>query len=131
MSVDPNSHVPIYQQIMAHIRHRIAAGVYRAGEGLPSIRTLALKLVVNPNTVQRAYQELEREGLVFSRKGLGLFVTKHGARAARNRSESAVYDRFAEGIRTGRASNMDADQISGTFRKAMDETFAKTDADAP
>ena len=62
MSVDPNNPIPIYQQIADNIRRSIAAGVYRPGEMIPSLRVLALELTVNPNTVQRAFETLEREG---------------------------------------------------------------------
>jgi DNA-binding transcriptional regulator YhcF (GntR family) len=85
MPVDPNSPVPIYQQIADHVRRAVAAGVHRPGEPIPSLRALAVELVVNPNTVQRAFEELEREGLVQARKGLGMFVTEDGVAAARSR----------------------------------------------
>ena len=63
MRIDPGSHVPIYLQIADEIRAAVAAGVYRPGEVLPSLRAMAIDVHVNPNTVQRAYDELEREGL--------------------------------------------------------------------
>ena len=74
MGVDANSHVPIFMQVAGHIRQAVSARVYRVGEALPSLRQLATELGVNPNTVQRAYELLEREGLVVSRRGVGLFV---------------------------------------------------------
>src|SRR5688500_9426092 len=64
MRIDPGSHEPIYLQIVAEVRKSIAAGVYKSGEMLPSLRVLAVDLRVNPNTVQRAYDQLEREGAV-------------------------------------------------------------------
>ena len=73
MKIDPRSHVPIYLQIADGIRAAVAAGLYLPGEALPSLRNLAIEVQVNPNTVQRAYDELEREGLVYSRRGKGLF----------------------------------------------------------
>ncbi len=119
MPVDPASHVPIYEQIVEHIRGLVAAGVFRPGEALPSIRALALELVVNPNTVQRAYQELERQGLVYTRKGLGAFVAKQGGLSAQSGSEAAVYNRFSQGVVLGRAANLPARRIKSIFRNAM------------
>ncbi len=119
MPVDPNSHVPIYEQIVEHIRGLVAAGVYRPGEALPSIRGLALDLVVNPNTVQRAYQELQREGLIVKRKGLGAFVAQQGDTSAQRGSESAVLARFADGIQTGRAASMSQSHIMTIFNRAL------------
>lgn len=119
MPVDPSDHVPIYEQIVQHICGSVAAGVYRSGELLPSIRTLALDLVVNPNTVQRAYRELERQGLTYTRKGLGMFVAKNGGESARRRSEAAVSARFSEGIRIGRTADIPGQRIETIFQKAM------------
>jgi len=122
VSVDPTSHVPLYEQIVEYVRGLVAAGVYRPGEALPSIRALALELVVNPNTVQRAYQELERQGLLHTRKGLGAFVSQNGAASAQDKSEAAVRARFAEGIQVGRAASLPAGRIRGTFEKALSES---------
>ena len=71
MQLNPKSHVPIYQQIVDGIRSSIAAGIFRPGEILPSVRVLAVDAQVNPNTVQRAYEELERQGVIESRRGRG------------------------------------------------------------
>jgi len=64
VKISPSSHVPIYLQIAAEIRSAVAAEVYRPGEALPSLRNMAIELQVNPNTVQRAYDELVRDGLI-------------------------------------------------------------------
>lgn len=65
---------PIYTQIMDLIRKRIASGELKAGQQLPSVRDLAQQVVVNPNTVQKAYVELEREGYIATQRGTGTFV---------------------------------------------------------
>ncbi len=67
---------PIYQQIVDQVRHRIVSGLLIAGDELPAIRTLAESLRVNPNTVARAYRELEHEGLVEKRRTTGTFVAE-------------------------------------------------------
>src|SRR5215467_12807704 len=73
------SGVPIYIQLMEQVKHAIETGALRAGEQLPSLRSLAEELVINPNTVVRAYRELEHEGLVEVRHGSGAFVTQTAA----------------------------------------------------
>ena len=65
---------PIYRQLVTQIREGIARGRLRAGEKLPSVRELSRVLVVNPNTIARAYTELEREGVLHTRQGSGVFV---------------------------------------------------------
>ena len=66
---------PIYTQIMDLIKRRIAVGELKVGQQLPSVRDLAQQVVVNPNTVQKAYLELEREGYVATQRGMGTFVS--------------------------------------------------------
>lgn len=72
--IDHKSGVPIYVQIMDHIRHLIASGVLTAGEQLPTIRELAVNLTINLHTVAHAYAELEREGLLTIQRGRGTFI---------------------------------------------------------
>ena len=120
MKIDPRSHIPIYLQIAEGVRAAVAAGLYRPGEALPSLRALAIDIQVNPNTVQRAYDELEREGVVYSQRGKGLFVTDEGATSARTRTQQAVRRVFDEGIRAGRAAGMRAEQVRDIFEAAID-----------
>ena len=72
---NPSSGVPIYLQLMEQVKHAIETGALRPGEQLPSIRPLAEELVVNPNTVAKAYRELEHEGVIELRQGAGAFVS--------------------------------------------------------
>ncbi len=74
--------IPVYRQIMSQVKYMVASGRLRAGQELPPIRTLAERLVINPNTVVRAYNELAREGVVESRHGSGTYIAEHGARPA-------------------------------------------------
>src|SRR5215213_3765555 len=71
---NPSLGVPIYLQLMEQVKHAIETGALRAGEQLPGIRPLAEELVINPNTVAKAYRELEHEGVIELRHGAGAFV---------------------------------------------------------
>lgn len=71
-----HDNLPIYIQIMNLIKKRIVIGELKEGEKLPSVRELSTELKVNPNTIQRSYQELEREDLVFTQRGTGTFVVE-------------------------------------------------------
>lgn len=119
IQIDSTSHVPIYRQIVDSIRSAIAAGTYLAGDMLPSVRSTATELVVNPNTVQRAYESLDHEGLVASRKGVGLFVTKNGAAVARKAARQAVRERFNAAIDSAIAGGLDAKEILKLFEQAV------------
>ena len=72
---NPSSGVPIYLQLMEHVKHSIETGALRPGEQLPGMRPLAEELVINPNTVAKAYRELEHEGIIELRHGAGAFVS--------------------------------------------------------
>ena len=68
--------VPIYMQVVNQVKHLVAAGRLEPGEEMPAIRVLAEQLVVNPNTIARAYLELERAGIVTKRQGLGTYISE-------------------------------------------------------
>ena len=72
--LDYNDKRPIYEQIVEKMTNLILRGVYEADEKLPSVRSMAVDLSINPNTIQRAYGELERQGYIYSIKGRGNFV---------------------------------------------------------
>lgn len=76
MSFEFDENLPIYMQIMDYIKKKIIKGEIKGGDKLPSVRELSTELTVNPNTISRAYQELEREGLTFTQRGMGTFITE-------------------------------------------------------
>lgn len=76
ISLNQGEGTPLYFQLLRQIRHLIATGRLSAGEELPSVRVLAQQLVVNPNTVVRAYRELEAAGLIYTRRGAGTYVSE-------------------------------------------------------
>ncbi len=78
-TLDPKSGVPIYRQIQDQIRYGIASGRLRPGEQLPTVRALAVDLAINPNTVIKAYTELERQGVLTTEQGSGTFVAPQPA----------------------------------------------------
>ena len=84
---NPATGVPIYLQLMEQVKHAIATGALRPGEQLPGIRPLAEELVINPNTVAKAYRELQHEGVIELRHGAGAFIS---ARAPAKKEADAV-----------------------------------------
>ncbi len=95
--VDTASRLPIYEQLAQQVREGVARGDLGPGDRLPSVRQLAEELVVNPNTIARAYTEVEREGLVVSQPGRGIFVAQPKnelTKAARDRRLLESLDRW-------------------------------------
>jgi GntR family transcriptional regulator len=81
--IDTASRLPIYRQLTRQLREAVARGRLRPDERLPSVRDLSRTLVINPNTVARVYTELEREGVINTRPGLGVFVARPKAELTR------------------------------------------------
>jgi GntR family transcriptional regulator len=91
--ISPSDGVPIYVQVVNQIKYLVAAGRLKAGEELPPIRTLAETLVVNPNTIARAYRELEILGIVEKRRTAGTYITDQGSPLARRERMKILSDR--------------------------------------
>lgn len=104
-SIDSGSRVPIYEQLAQQVREGVARGDLRPDERLPSVRQLSQDVVVNPNTVARAYAELERQGVVVTRQGLGVFVAQPKnelTKAVRERRLAELLDRcLTEAVHLG------------------------------
>ncbi len=105
--------VPIYRQIVNQVKYLIASGQLDAGEEMPPIRTLAEQLLVTPNTVVKAYGELESEGLVFKRRGAGTYVADFKSPLARKEQKKILAKRAD-------ALLAEASQLNFTFDEVLD-----------
>jgi GntR family transcriptional regulator len=116
---DPTSRVPIYRQLVEQVRQAVARGRLRPGTRLPSVRVLSRELVVNPNTVARAYTELEREGVLNTRPGLGVFVAEPLAElsvaARRERLVTALDQFLTEAVHLG----FNAEEVLSTVERKI------------
>ncbi len=101
MTIEFDNNLPIYLQIMNYIKLQIVTGKLGPGDKVPSVRDLAAELKINPNTIQRTFQELEREGVAESRRGLGRFVTSEDEKIMAIKKEMAaeLLERFIGGMR--------------------------------
>jgi GntR family transcriptional regulator len=108
---NPSSGVPIYLQLMQQVRHAIETGALKPGEQLPSIRPLAEELVINPNTVAKAYRELEHEGVIELRQGAGAFVSAKAASEENAEKLQAAKALVAQGIERLRARGITDEEI--------------------
>jgi GntR family transcriptional regulator len=116
---NPSSGVPIYLQLMEQVKHAVETGALRPGDQLPGIRPLAEELVINPNTVAKAYRELEHEGVIELRHGAGAFVSGQ-ARARRMtdaiRAGQAIVSTAVEKLR---ARGVSDDEIRRLFEAEL------------
>jgi GntR family transcriptional regulator len=120
MLLRPNaaSGVPIYLQLMEQVKHGIETGALRPGDQLPGIRPLAEELVVNPNTVAKAYRELEHEGVIELRQGAGAFVTAT-ARPVRAEAMRAAQSIMGAAIEKLRQRGVADDEIRRMFEAQL------------
>lgn len=116
--------MPIYMQIMNRIRDAIASGELAAGDKVPSVREFASEFEVNPNTMQRALMELEREGILVSERAIGRFVTDDRSRidAMRREAGSRAADAF---IRQMANLGFSEEEMLDFFRERYGETLRK------
>lgn len=120
ISIDAADARPIYVQIMDEVRRAVVLGTVKPDDPLPSVRQLAAELRVNPNTVQQAYRELERDGLVYVRRGQGTFVAEEAAmQSDRERRELAAV--VAErALREAYRNGLSASDLVAAIREAED-----------
>jgi GntR family transcriptional regulator len=117
--------VPIYEQIVAQVIYGIAAGDLEPGTLIPSVRELAEQLLVHPNTVARAFQELEREGVVAARRGRGMEVTAEAPTACRSKRKELVRLRIRQALREAASSALPAEDI----RKLVEDELARSNGE--
>jgi GntR family transcriptional regulator len=117
--IDPKSHIPVYRQIVDQVCRAIESGVYKPGEALPSQRALAAEVRVNPNTVQRAFDELVRDGVVESKRGLGVFVVGRTQTLPKGSGERETAKALKQGIQRGLAANLAPTRIRQLFETEM------------
>lgn len=122
---NPSSGVPIYLQLIEQVRHAIATGAVRPGEQLPAIRPLAEELVINPNTVAKAYRELEHEGVIELRQGAGAFVTDNAPSKKDAEKLRAAQTAVAATVERLRDRGVTDDEIRRLFEAALGRRFAE------
>ena len=117
LHVSPNDGVPIYLQIVNQVKYLVASGRLRPGEELPPIRVLAEKLLINPNTVARAYRELEVAGVVTKRRTAGTYVSDAGSPLARRERLRILAERADALLAEARQMNVTLEEIFDLLRE--------------
>ena len=113
--------VPIYIQIVNQVKHLVASGRLASGEELPAIRALAEQLVVNPNTVARAYLELERAGVVSKRHGSGTYISQAPSPLSRREKLKLLRERVAALVVEANHLGVGLDEVLGLVREGHEE----------
>ena len=130
LDVDGKSGIPIYVQIVEQVRHAAEVGSLASGDRLPTVRALAGELTVAPNTVVKAYNELQRAGLIESRAGVGTVVAEGVGEAAREQRVAALYERLGVLVRDAVGLGITEDELWGRFEAAFDRLHERTSPSA-
>ena len=119
--INPQSGVPLYLQLIEQVRHAVETGALRPGDQLPTLRKVAEDIVMNPNTVAKAYREMEHEGLIVLRQGAGAFVAEGLAKPEPRSVQKgrAVTERAVAALR-------DLGLDDGAIRRLVDTALAET-----
>ncbi len=121
--VSPHDGIPIYQQIVRQFKYMAASGGIVKGERLPSVRKLAETLLVNPNTVARAYRELEAEGYVISRQGAGVFASNAASPMNKRQQRKILSDRADMLLAEARQMGFDVESLCELIRRRSELLF--------
>ena len=115
--ISPHDGIPIYQQIVNQIKYLAASGRLQEGDQLPPVRKLAEQVLVNPNTVARAYRELEAEGVVAPRRGAGVFVAAGISPLAKREQNKIINERIDRLLAESRHMKIDLDTLIRLIRQ--------------
>ena len=119
IKVDTSSFIPIYEQVKNQIKRQVGLGILKPNQVLPSIRDLASNLLINPNTVARAYRELEREGFIYTGKGKGCYVTDLSKTMIEEERTALLNQIFDNAIEEGMKFNIPHEKIKRIFEERL------------
>lgn len=123
--IDHRDRRPVYEQVIERFEQMILCGALPPDAPMPSVRSLAMELSLNPNTIQRAYQELEREGYIYTIKGKGSFVSEIGSVADRKREE--FRKEMQGGVDRAFGIGISADELRGMLERCIADSTAAGD----
>ena len=123
IKVDTSSFVPIYEQIKKEFKKEIFRGNLMPDNPLPSIRELATELLINPNTVARAYRELEMEGFIYTKKGKGCYVSDDSTQLMAEERKSILERSFDDVIEEAKKYGLKQDEIKNFFEERLNRSL--------
>jgi GntR family transcriptional regulator len=119
IKVDTSSFIPIYEQIKKEFKKEVFSGNLNPNDPLPSIRDLATELLINPNTVARAYRELEMEGFIYTRKGKGCYISDDSTQLMVEERRSILIQSIDEMIEEAKKFGLDNEEIKRLFEERL------------
>ena len=115
-NINPSNGVPVYEQVARQIMFAVASGALSSGEMIPSVREMARQLAINPNTVARAYRQLQTQEILETVRGEGLVITRGARSKCKNARTKLIRDQIAQVLQAARESQLSDEEI----RKMVD-----------
>jgi GntR family transcriptional regulator len=126
--LDPSSGVPTYLQLVQQVKHAVQYAMLKPGDRLPTAREVVLDLAINPNTVLKAYRELEREGFVYSRTGAGTFVADDAPAPLARTVHQPLRRTLDRWLASARAAGLDRESVVALMTLALNDAFPEKEA---
>ena len=120
--VDGQSNTPVFLQIVGQVKAAVARGACRPGEAIPSVRQMASQALVNPNTVAKAYRELDREGIIATRRGLGVFVAESAPENCQEERRTALRTRLTEVVAEAKRAGVPVAELRRLLAEILKES---------
>jgi GntR family transcriptional regulator len=121
INIDPSSGLPIYLQIAQQMKTAVAMGRLQPEDPLPSVRQLAVELAVNPNTVARAYLDLEIEGVIYKRQGAGTFVSGQGVEMSKGERRRVLNELLEKALVEGVNLGLSERELREAFERTLEK----------
>ncbi|MEC2070558.1 GntR family transcriptional regulator [Alkalihalophilus marmarensis] len=129
ITINPKSQKPLYEQIVQQIKELVAKGILEEEEQLPSVRDLAAQIVMNPNTVSKAYKELERQGVIVTIRGKGTFVAEQSLREVDPKERQKIQEQLRQLVIEANYANVGKSEMIKWIENEFEALGGSRDAD--
>lgn len=130
ISIEPNNGIPIYEQLVRQVKYAVAEDVVVAGQVIPSVREMAKLLAVNPNTVQRAYLQLQEESVLQALRGRGMAVAANAKARCVSDRQQVLAERLRAVVTEAVQSGLDSQRLTSMFQESLRAATAQLSATA-
>ncbi|HRX79218.1 MAG: GntR family transcriptional regulator [Planctomycetaceae bacterium] len=123
LNINPANGIAIYDQVVRQVKFAVAQGAVKPGNLVPSVREMARELAINPNTVARAYQQLQTDGVLEQVRGMGLEVAADAVKQCKSERQKMIQDRLRQAIVEAKQSGLDGDELRQIVEKQLASVY--------
>jgi GntR family transcriptional regulator len=123
LNINPADGIAIYDQVVRQVKFAVAQGAVKPGNLVPSVREMARELAINPNTVARAYQQLQADGVLEQVRGMGLEVAADAVKQCKSERQKMIQDRIREALVEAKQSGLEGDELRQIVEKQVASVY--------